>query len=510
MPKWLRAMLEGLDELFGVDLVSLAEPFWGESEDHKPIWSVATEEAAQFKLKRWEAELLARKLHRQGYDPVLLSKNLGDGKTVIVKTYRKDASMGKKSQESPQVRKLRQELAERDRQIEKLRSAGLPVDVPPGVRKLHIVVEDSDIAAMSHGASKITVTDQDANELLLGEWHEMPSRPDVARARHLVIPVTPAGPPVVDASNKDDMKQLPIHANFRADEPLGWVRLPAHLADEAALGGMVLAPGGKANEHGKIVEVMEFGLIPSETFDTRPDSLPVRVDGGGVVGGVRISKSMTFQYGRFEDLELAPIVQDETDTVVGYRVLNRTLRAPAAFVDRNPGPYILFLHDDGSISGLEAIPAKHVLELRQGSYSLQHPYECRANGKSLHDCEMWKRVQDNKDDLLRLGEHQAIPGRYFITYNEETGKLELENVEFAGAGAAAEPVAEKPREEPQLPPMDISEALWGVKMNEDTRHPGEIRPAPSRGVAELACTGVGVLVHRETVDSEWKEVSPDA
>lgn len=391
MPKWLREGLEAFDELFGVDLTALWEGLRGGGEDQKSIWIVSTEGAVQSRMKRWEAELLVSRL-RQDNDMVMLSKLLGDGRTEVVKTYRKDASM-----------------------------------------------------------------------------------------------------------NDTDTVRIPINANYdQSKGPTGFVELPKRIAQDAALGGMILAPGGRAAPTGKITEVLMFGLIPSETFDPGKDATPIDV-GGMVVGYVRLSEAMTFQYGALEDLELVPIVQDETNAVVGYRVLNRTLRAPAAFVDREPGSYIFRLGEDGRISGIEAIPSKHVLEVREDGYSLQHPYECRADGKSLHDCAMWQRVQAMKDDLEDLVQ-RSRPARYLVTWNEENERLELENVEHAGAVAAVEA-------EPQL---QVPVVQWGVKMNEWTSHPGAIRPAADgkRETAEAACLGVGVLVRREG-DGDWKEVDPN-
>lgn len=107
---------------------------------------------------------------------------------------------------------LRAEVERKDKEIEKLRAKGLPVEIPEGVRAVHIVVEDSEIAMMSHGASKVTVTDQDANELRIGAWHDMPHPADAARARHLVIPLSRTE--AVDGIEPD----LLVDANERAEE----------------------------------------------------------------------------------------------------------------------------------------------------------------------------------------------------------------------------------------------------------------------------------------------------
>lgn len=396
MPKWLREGLEAFDELFGIDLIVLWEGLSGEDEDQKPIWMVSTDDAARNKLKRWEAELLAKQL-RQDHELVLLGKDDGDGKMTIVKTYRKDASTMK----------------------------------------------------------------------------------------------------------------IPIHHQYdKTKPPIGWLEVDEKFQGEV-LGGCVIAPGGRS-EDGKIVEVLEFGLIPSETFDTRHDSVPIRGLGNAVVGYVRLSESMTFTQGWVGDLSLVPVTEGggDAERLTGYRIVGPAspVRLEAGTkVNIDPGPYIFHVGDDGAVAGLEAIPAKHILEVREDGYSLQHPYECRAGGKSLHDCEMWKRVQAMKDELEDLVQ-RSQPARYFCTWNAEAERLELENADGSSVEASIE-TEERP--EPQLPPVDLSGALWGVKMNPGTSAPGEIRPAESREIAEKACLGVGVLVHRATVDDEWTEVAPD-
>ncbi len=121
-----------------------------------------------------------------------------------------------------------------------------------------------------------------------------------------------------------EMKRVPIHPNYdRALAPIGWVALPERLFTSPSLGRMLIAPGGRAEE-GQIVEVQEFGLIPSQTFDTRSDAVPIKTADDVVVGHVRMSESMVFRLGELKDLELRPIVQDATNAVVGYQVINRT------------------------------------------------------------------------------------------------------------------------------------------------------------------------------------------
>lgn len=317
-----------------------------------------------------------------------------------------------------------------------------------------------------------------------------------------------------DASMSDEsteVKRIPIHAGYdRTEGPVGWVELPARLADEATLGGMVIAPGGKANEHGKIVEVMEFGLIPSETFDYRHDSVPVRIGDGAVVGGVRISANMVFQHGRLEDLELVPIVVvdeehpeegGEESKVTGYSVVNRTMRVSGALEDNPPGSYIFKVNEEGRVTSVEAIPDRHVVEFRESGYSLEHPYECRAGGKSLHDCAMWQKVQDRKHEFERRSQDGLI-GRYYITYDSQDDQLILE--EAGGPKQEESPLGEHAREEEG---SFLQKLEWGVKMNPETSDPGAVRPAVTRDAAEAAAQGVGALVRRKE-GGEWEEVDP--
>lgn len=406
MPKWLRAALESFHELFGIDLIALWEALCNADDDQKPIWIVSTDEVVHPHLKRWEAELLIKRL-RQDYDLVVLAKNLGKNKVEVVKTYRKDASM---------------------------------------------------------------------------------------------------------SETETSRRKLPICLNYDKSDVVGTLEVDAELADK--LGTFVVAPEGTIGESGEIEDVLGMGLIPSMFYDPKKDALPVHVDSRGdlTVGAVRISQSMIFQYGNIEDLVLTPIiVVDEGESrVVGYQLKNRTLGIEGLLADLLPGPYIFVLNDDGTVRNLEAIPAKHVLEVREDGYSLQHPYECRAGGKSLHDCEMWQRVQDRKDDMEEFA-HRSMNARYFITFNADADRLELENVEHASAEASAETMTE-----PQLPVPDLSDAEWGVRMNEGTSDPGAIRPCESKEVAEAAAKGVGVVVHKRedgvwiTQDDDPREVDPDS
>lgn len=240
--------------------------------------------------------------------------------------------------------------------------------------------------------------------------------------------------------SRDTRMAIPIHWQYdKTAPPIGYVVIDEKFQGQH-LGRMVIAPGGRA-EHDEIVEVLEFGLIPSQTFNVHRDAVPIHgvgpEDSRPVVGYVRMSESMTFTLGAPKDLDLHPIARDEK--VIGYEIVPfedpvRRLR------DLAPGPYI-FRFEDGRVVNLEAIPAKHVVEIRENGYSLQHPYECRAGGKSLHDCELWHRVQKADEDLRRLARNSS-PARYFCTWDEETKRLVLENIEHSKAEAGAEEMHE--------------------------------------------------------------------
>jgi hypothetical protein len=128
-----------------------------------------------------------------------------------------------------------------------------------------------------------------------------------------------------------------------------------------------------------------------------------------------------------------------------------------------------------------------VVEFRDGGYSMQHPYECRQGGKSLHDCPMWDRVAAKKDEFEALGLH----GRFYVDYDEKGDRLVFEEVP----------------EEERLG-ANLTSEEWGVRMNEGTSEPGAVRQAVSRATAEAAAIGVGVVVRRGE-DGEWVEPDGD-
>lgn len=63
----------------------------------------------------------------------------------------------------------------------------IDADVDGQVTELHLVVEDTELAMMSHAASRVWVEDQDGRRISVGEWHDKPAPDRADRQRHLVI-----------------------------------------------------------------------------------------------------------------------------------------------------------------------------------------------------------------------------------------------------------------------------------------------------------------------------------
>jgi hypothetical protein len=283
-------------------------------------------------------------------------------------------------------------------------------------------------------------------------------------------------------------KPFPLTFNYDRERPIGTVSLAATLlAPEGVhnLERMVLAPEGICDlETGRFKELTGFGMIEASTYDFKDGSVPVRV-GDTTVGMVRISEPMVFQVGRLKDLDLEPEMDGEGD-VVGYRVIDVTMDPARKLADAlaeeagsdglEPGTYI-FDYDPGAPLKLERIPRRHILELDEGGFSLQHPYECRAGGKSLHDCEMWETVQAKRDAL----EDSDAEGRFYVEYDEDLDKLWLE-------------------------PAD-SKIVWGVRRADEEVAPVEV--AADRRAAMAACREGDTVVYRQD-GTEWREAFPDA
>lgn len=213
----------------------------------------------------------------------------------------------------------------------------------------------------------------------------------------------------------------PILLNYDAASPVGSMEIEGEEGDR--FDKVVIAP---ATVDG---EVVNFGIFPMSQLNHRFGAAMLAIEQHQKVsdrlGRARengeLSDAQVLEtsaeadgelYKRFDDLWLENQVE-----------VNQKIETLETVLDGDhDGEYVLNVKD-GEVIGIKPIPAQHVVELRDSGFSMEHPTECRLDGKSLHDCEVWNRLQRvSEEEPERL---EDMRGRYVATVDPEKDKLIL-------------------------------------------------------------------------------------